>query len=264
MSNTTDHPDHHHRPLAAIILAAGQGTRMESDLPKVAHKVAGKSMVEWVAEASKQVGADPIVIVVGYKREVVEALFENDNSSNIEFVLQEKQLGTANAVDAARETLQHFDGDVLVLCGDGPLIRAETLQTILKRHRDTAAAATLATSTVNDPKGYGRIVRDSKGYFQAIVEQKNLDDSQQNICEINPSYYCFDSRKLFDALTRVERNEVSDEYYVTDVPALLKADNEVVEVIDAVPPQDVLSINTPKQLAEVDVILSARLEGARS
>ncbi|MGI9014755.1 MAG: NTP transferase domain-containing protein [Phycisphaerales bacterium] len=247
------------RPLATVILAAGQGTRMNSDLPKVAHLVADRPMVEWVVDAARAVGSDLIVIVVGYGREVVEKFFENDQD-DIRFALQAQQLGTAHAVESARAHLAEFRGDVLVLCGDGPLIRAATLAKILNRHRTSGAAATLATAVVDDPTGYGRVVRDRDGSFAAIVEHNNASPEQRGIREINPSYYCFESAALFDALPRIDRNELSGEFYLTDVPALLKQDGKRIEVIEAVPAEDVLSINTPEQLAEVDRILCARLE----
>jgi bifunctional UDP-N-acetylglucosamine pyrophosphorylase/glucosamine-1-phosphate N-acetyltransferase len=147
---------------------------------------------------------------------------------------------------------------VIVLAGDGPLIRAQTLKQLLDRHRSTHAMATLATSRIPDPAGYGRIVRDAHGAFSAIVEHKDCTPAQLKINEVNPSYYCFNARAMFDALERVKRNESSGEYYLTDVPALLLSLGRRVEVIDAVPPEDILSINTPEQLAEVDKIFRSR------
>src|SRR5690606_8737652 len=140
--------------------AAGKGTRMRSDLPKVAHPVADQPMVRWVVEACRSVGAAPIVLVVGHGAEAVRAIFLGD-SDDIDFVMQEPQLGTGHAVKQARPVFEQLmDADVLVLCGDGPLIRAETLRTLLNAHRRSGAAATMATSVIPDPAGYGRIVRD--------------------------------------------------------------------------------------------------------
>ena len=149
--------------------------------------------------------------------------------------------------------------DCFVLCGDGPLIRADTLRTLLQRHLATGAAASLATSVVADATGYGRIQRDAAGRFQRIVEQKDATEAQRAIREINPSYYLFRTHDLFDALTRVTNQNASGEYYITDVFELLLKDGKRVEVVDAVPPEDVLSVNTPEQLAEVDAILRRRL-----
>jgi len=251
------------RPLAAIILAAGKGTRMPGDMPKVVYRVADRAMVEWVVDAARSVHANPIVLVVGYKQEQVRALFATPDDGDIRFAVQAEQLGTAHAVHSAVPALDSFDGDVLVLCGDGPLIRAETLQKLISRHRSTGASMTLATSTIDDPTGYGRIVRDASGRFRAIVEQKNATAEQLAIREVNPSYYCFVWRDLARALGEVQPNPRSSEYYITDVPEILQARGQRVEVIEAVPTEDVLSINTEAQLREVDQVLSARLEACR-
>lgn len=248
------------RPLAAIILAAGKGTRMNSDLPKVAHEVAGRPMVCWVVHAVRAAGADPIVLVVGYGSNVIRDIFKGDDD-DLRFVEQTEQLGTGHATLCAEPVLRDFDGDVVVLAGDGPLIRRRTIEAMHCRHVESGAAATLATSIIDDPTGYGRVVRDSNNLFEAIVEQKNATAKQQRIREIYPSYACFRSRELFEMLRRLEPNALSGEYYITDIPAMLREADRAVELIDSVPPEDVLSINTPQQLAEVDHVLRGRLEG---
>jgi len=247
---------------SAIILSAGKGTRMQSDLPKVCHPVGGRPMVCAVVDACLAVGCEKIVAVVGYKHELVrEALAAY--GEKIVFAMQEEQLGTGHAVLCAREAFgEEPEGEIFVLCGDGPLIRAETLRVMLKTHRASQAVATLATSVIEDPSGYGRIVRDADGRFVGIVEQKNATPEQLAIREVNPSYYCFDAVALFGALNDVEVNEVTGEYYITDVPSILMGDGLPVEVIDAVPPEDVLSINTPDHLAEVDRIYRSRVGSA--
>ena len=251
--------------LSAIIMAAGKGTRMQSDLPKVVHEVAGRPMALWVAEACAQAGCGRVVVVVGHRQEDVRAAFEHGWTADaaVEFAVQEPQHGTGHAVRCAEAALgadASAPGHaVFVLAGDGPLIRAETLAQLVETHRETGAAATMATAVLDDPAGYGRIVRGRDGDFEAIVEEKNCDDDQRAIREVNPSYYCFDAPALFDALGRVERNPVSGEYYLTDAPALLLAEGRRVEVVEAVPPEDVLSINTPEQLALVDGVLRRRL-----
>ncbi len=232
---------------------------MGSDLPKVVHQVGGRAMVSIVAEACHAVGCSPIVAVVGHGREHVERVLEGA-SGEIRYALQAEQLGTGHAVLAAEASLTDVspDTDVLVLCGDGPLIREDTIRTLLDTHRTANAAATLATAVVDDPSGYGRIVRDGGGRFARIVEQKNASADELTIREINPSYYCFKLGPLMDALRRVERNPKTGEYYLTDVPALLLAGGARVEVVEAVPAEDVLSINTPEQLAQVDRIYRQR------
>jgi UDP-N-acetylglucosamine diphosphorylase/glucosamine-1-phosphate N-acetyltransferase len=247
------------RPLAAVILAAGKGTRMNGDLPKVACKVAGHPMIRWVVDAVRTIGARPIVLVVGYGAQRVRDVFQGDDGDLV-YVTQEKQLGTGHATACAGQALDGFDGDVLVLAGDGPLIRAGTIRTLVDRHRERGAAVTLATATVQDPTGYGRIVRDPDGRFEAIVEHASATETQLSIREIYPSYACYNAPLLFAMLPKLASDEPSGEYRITDVPALLGADGHRVELVDDFPPQDVLSINTPEQLEQVSVILSRRGE----
>lgn len=261
VTNSSQQDDADSRPLAAIILAAGKGTRMQSDLPKVVHSVAGEPMVRWVVEAVRELGAMPVVLVVGHGQEHVKGIF--DGERGIVFVTQEPQLGTGHAVDQARSIFDDVilsEADIFVLAGDGPLIRSRTLKQLLKVHRSTNAAATLATAVIDDPAGYGRIVRDSNGRFERIVEQKDASEAERAIREVNPSYYCFQAGPLFDCLSRIDNDNASGEYYITDVLALLLADGYRVEVVDAVPPDDILSINTPQQLEEVSRILKSRLD----
>lgn len=255
------------RGLSAIILAAGKGTRMNSDLPKVVHPIGGRAMVCAVVDACIEAGVDHIVVVVGHrKQDVIAALrpYVGTASLRLEFANQDVQSGTGHAVQQARPAFEPImlgrapARDVFVLCGDGPLIRAKTLDAMLARHRSTGAAATLATSVIPDATGYGRIVRDASGRFERIVEHKGATEAQRSIREVNPSYYLFDTRALFDSVARVEPNAASGEYYITDVFQIMLASGQRVEVIDAVPPEDVLSINTPEQLAEVDAIFRSR------
>lgn len=247
--------------LSAVILAAGKGTRMKSDLPKVAHEVAGAPMVLWVARACAEAGCTRIVIVVGYQQETVRRIFASD-ALPVEFVEQDEQLGTGHAVMRAKAALADEASEegnaVFVLAGDGPLISAGTLASIKARHDREGASATMATARIADPSGYGRIVRDESGGFEAIVEEKNASEAQRAITEINPSYYCFDAHHLFRALEKVERNGVSGEYYVTDVPGILCGEGRVVAIADDVPADEVLSINSPEQLRVVDEILTRR------
>lgn len=259
------------RPPIAIILAAGKGTRMQSDLPKVVHLIAGRPMVHCVVDACRAAGCKRIILVVGYKRELVEAAFHGTvglpAGLGVEFAVQEEQLGTGHAVQCCKPLLtaeaMKPGQPVFVLAGDGPLIRAETLRTLLDRHVSSRAYASLATSVIENPAGYGRIVRDAAkdgkpGRFRAIVEHKQCTPEQLAIREVNPSYYCFDCHSLFESLATLKRNEQSGEYYITDIPGMLLSQGKRVEVIDAVPPEDVLSINTPEQLAEVDAIYRSR------
>lgn len=240
-------------------MAAGKGTRMGSeDLPKVLYPVADEPMLWWVIRACQEAGVSRCVVVIGYKGDEVRqslAGFEG-----VDFAEQANPKGTAHAVQVTEPLFADQPAtDLFVLAGDGPLIRSRTLGRLLEVHRRRKASATLATSVIDDPTGYGRIVRAANGSFEAIVEQRDASPEQLQIKEINPSYYCFESTALFSALSEVRPHNEQGEYYVTDVPALLKRQARGVEVIEAVPAADVLSINTPAQLREVDAILRRRL-----
>ena len=255
------------RAPSAIILAAGLGKRMNSDLPKVLHEVGGRPMVCAVVDACREAGCKRIVLVVGHRQELVRALFEGQE--DIEFAVQDQQLGTGHATRCAESLFavekREAGNPVFVLAGDGPLIRARTLGAMLDKHTASGALATLASSVIDDPTGYGRIARDARGNFEAIVEHKDCTPAQLAIREVYPSYAVFDARTLFAELAALRPNQRTGEYFITDVPASLLAKAKRVEVIPAVPPEDVLSINTPDQLAEVDRIYRSRSPGlARS
>ena len=242
---------------AAIILAAGKGTRMKSELPKVAHHAAGAPMVEWVVRAATGAGATRVVLIVGYQQEVVRDLFEGSGHP-IQYAVQDEQLGTGHAALMAETTLAGFDGDVFVLVGDGPLLRSEVLEKVHRAHVESGASATLATAILEDPTGYGRILREADGRFTGIVEQKDATPEQLRVREINPSIYCFRAEALWDALHAIEPSPVTGEYYITDVPALLIEQGDLVQVTPVASAEDALSVNTPEQLAEVDAALRAR------
>jgi len=243
-------------PPAAILLAAGQSKRMRSDLVKVLHEVAGRPMLAWVIDACKAVGCAPVCVVIGHQGEQVRERFGSD--CGIRFVEQKERLGTGHAVAQAGEVMRDVAGDVIVLAGDGPLIRAATLRALLDAHRESGADGSLATSVIENPSGYGRIIRDEKGAFLRIVEEKDATEGERGVCEINPSYYCFRAPVLFDALGKISNENASGEYYLTDVFSVLRSEGKRVTVVDAVPAEDVLSINTQAQLAEVSEIMESR------
>ena len=245
-------------PVDAIIMAAGKGTRMNSELPKVLLDVNGKPMVQWVVDACLEAGCQRVIVVIGFKGEQVKAALSSYDQCL--FVEQAEQLGTGHAVMMAKNLFDPASSrDVFVLGGDGPLIRSSTLDHLLAVHREGHFPATLATAVIDDPSGYGRVIRDSDNTFKAIVEQKDATPEQLAVAEVNPSYYCFASDALFAKLTQIKPNNQQGEYYLTDVPGILKSEGHAVGVVDAVPKDDVLSINTPAQLAEVDRILQKRL-----
>lgn len=257
--------------LPAVVLAAGRGTRMPGDLPKVLHRVAGRPMLLPVIEACHAVPCRPVIVVVGHRQEMVrEAL---NGVGDVVFAVQREQRGTADAVEAAGDLLRQLSlgasgqwpgqaQDVVIVCGDGPLVRADTLRAVIHHHRRTAAACTLATATLEDPAGYGRIVRDAHGRFAGIVEERHATPQQRAIREVNPSYYCFRIADLLTALAEVAPEPISGERYLTAVPALLAARGRQVELVPGIPADEVLSVNTPQDLERVDRVLRGRAGGA--
>jgi len=247
-------------PPQAIILAAGKGKRMAAELgdrPKVLFEVAGRPMVHWVIEACRQAGVARCIVVVGYQAERVRQTLAGE--PDLAFVMQQQQLGTGHAARMAEPLLAGQNVDVFVLAGDGPLNRARTLRPKLEVHRQQRADATLATSVIDDPTGYGRVVREANGSFSAIVEHKDATPQQRAIREVYPSYACFRSNVLFEVLAQLRNNNAQGEYYVTEAPNLLKRQGRKVAILDAVPPEDVLGVNTPAELARVDAILRRRM-----
>jgi len=234
---------------AAVILAAGKGTRMPtSDIPKVMHTVGGKPMVAHVVEAIRGVCDDRVYVVVGYKSEqVVEAL----KDSPVRFVYQREQLGTGHAVVQCEEALDGFSGTVIVLNGDVPCLRAETIENFARFHDSEGAAATVLTALVEVPKGYGRIVRASDGSLLAIVEEKDATREQREIREINSGLFCFEKDKLFEALSTTDRDNAQKEYYLTDVIRVLKRRGEPVRAYRVDDPWEVSGVNTEDELKAV-------------
>ncbi|MDP7005910.1 MAG: NTP transferase domain-containing protein [Phycisphaerales bacterium] len=247
--------EHQNKPLAAIILAAGKGSRMNSDLPKVVHQVAGKPMVRWVVDAVRGAGADRVILVVGHGANIVK---EKLSESGCEYVIQEPQLGTGHAVQVCKETLKDFDGNILILGGDGPLLRSSTINEMVSLQQKTNSSATLATSVIPDPTGYGRILRDDQNKFSAIIEHKNATEEQLKIHEIYPSYAVFKSDILWETLDQLKPNTLTNEYYLTEIPGMLVRSGHNVEIVNSVAPEDILSINTAEQLTEVEEVLLAR------
>ncbi|MBC23109.1 MAG: hypothetical protein CMJ32_04230 [Phycisphaerae bacterium] len=242
---------------AAIILAAGKGTRMKSDLPKVMHEAAGRPIVDWVVAAARASGIEKIVLVIGHGAELVREFYKDDD--DIHWAVQEEQLGTGHAVMSAAGVFDaDREGDILILCGDAPLIRSSTLQTLLLKHHQDKAALTMATSILDDPSGYGRIIRDANGRLDSIVEDRDADPQQKAIREINPGYYCFDGRTLFKSLPLIENDNAKGEYYLTDLVGIYREQGRIIDAVDALEPEDVLAVNDREQLQQVDSILRAR------
>jgi bifunctional UDP-N-acetylglucosamine pyrophosphorylase/glucosamine-1-phosphate N-acetyltransferase len=239
------------KDLAIVILAAGKGTRLKSSLAKVLHRAGGRALVEQVLRACAPLGAKKTVVVVGHQAEQVAAVVEPTGATT---VLQQPQHGTGHAMQVARRALGSAKL-VVVLPGDAPLVRNETLRALVAAHRAGNAAATILSAVVSDPSGYGRIVRKSETQVGAIVEESQLSDEQREINEINSSIYCFTLEKLWPALAQVKPNNKHHELYLTDAIAVLASKGETVLAQIAPDPREVLGCNTRADLAEVDRIL---------
>lgn len=236
------------RNLAAVILAAGKGKRMVTDLPKVLHEFRGRAMIHWVVDSAKSVGADPIAVVVGHRHGLVETALEGSGAM---FAYQPEQLGTAHAVEQTRSHLIDFQGDVLVLSGDVPGISVRTLKSLIKRHRDTGAKGTMLTAEVDQPTGYGRVIKDDSGHLVRVVEEKDAQEHERGIREINSGIYVFDAHALFATLPLIQNNNKQNEYYLPDILYILKEQNQIVTVEKAENFREIQGVNTKEELRRI-------------
>lgn len=239
----------------AVILAAGEGTRMKSKLYKVLHPVCGKSMIRHVVDQTVQLGTDRVVTVVGRGAEAVKA--ELDGS--VEYALQEDQLGTAHAVRQAEPLLGDENGITVVLYGDTPLITKDTIEALIENHENNEAKATILSSIVDDPAGYGRVVRLNDGTFDRVVEDKDASDDEKTIREINTGLYCFDNQSLFKALKQVKNDNVQGEYYLPDVIGILRKEGAPVQAYCTEDYTETLGVNDRVQLAQAENIMRRRI-----
>lgn len=243
----------------AVILAAGEGKRMKSDLPKVLHPAAGEPLLAHVGRAARESGVTRIVVVVGKGSDRVREAFAD---AGWEFVEQPERRGTADAVKRATLHLEGFDGDVLVLAGDVPLLKGSTLSVLRAERRRADAAVSVLTASLPDPKGYGRIVRDASGTFTGIVEEKDATEEQRRIREVNSSLYCFRAADLLFALPLIRDGNAAREFYLTDAIGILRDAGRTVVAVEAAAPDEILGVNDPEQLRHVDGILSRRRAAA--
>jgi bifunctional UDP-N-acetylglucosamine pyrophosphorylase/glucosamine-1-phosphate N-acetyltransferase len=244
-------------PLAAVILAAGQGTRMKSALIKILHPLAGRQMIRHVLLAVQEVGADRVVCVVGYQREQVKDAL--GGLPSVEFAVQEDQRGTGHALKCASPALEGFDGDVLVVCADTPLLTRETLHEVVEVHREHGARATLLVAELPDPTGYGRVVLDSEGGVLRIVEQKDADEPTRRIRLINTGVYCFAWRTVGPLLDRLSADNAQGELYLTDVMEMLAEAGTPARSVLLADPQELMGVNDRAQLAEAEAVLRDRI-----
>lgn len=242
----------------AIILAAGVSKRMNTKLAKVLHEVCGRPLLEYVVEACRGAGVDKMYVVVGFSGSEVRKRFNDQD--DIVWVEQKEQKGTAHAIMCCREHLKDFNGQTLVLCGDGPLIRTETLKVLVEKHSSEHASATLATAVLEDPAGYGRIIRDSYGNIEGIAEHADCSPEQLKIQEVNPSYYLFNNKILFEFVEQVRPDNVKGEFYLTDAVAMIISSGHKVVAITAVRPEEAVSVNSREQLSEAGKIMQRRIQ----
>lgn len=241
--------------LTAVILAAGKGTRMKSKLPKVLHKVGGHPMLEHVMDAAEAAGCRDNVVVIGHGAELVRELV----GDRARIALQAEQLGTGHAVLQAADTLKDFSGTVMILCGDTPLLEADELEKFYAEHVKTGAAATVMSALMDDPFGYGRILRDANGDVAGIVEQKDASEEQKQIKEINTGNYCVEAPLLFEVLRTLGNNNAQGEYYLTDVLAKLRAMGKKVGGVITADSEMIMGVNSRRQLAEAESVMRRRI-----
>lgn len=247
------------RDVAAIILAAGVGKRMRSDLAKVLHLALGRPLLDYVLDAVQGVGARRIIVVVGHQAEKVRSAVAG---RGVEFVLQAEQLGTGHAVRQAEPLLAGHEGDVLVLCGDTPALSSRTLEELYATHSRTGAAATVLTAELDDPTGYGRVLRAPDGSVLRIVEHKDATPEERREREINSGLFAFTARDLFAALSQVDAENAQEEYYLTDTLEILRRMQRRVSAYRCVDRREVLGVNTLEQLREVERFMAERVRGA--
>ncbi len=241
--------------VAAIILAAGKGERMKSELPKVLHKICYRPMLGYVMDLVKELKIRDSVAVLGYKHLEVKKFL----GPGVKTAIQKKILGTGDAVKQALPGLRSFKGTVVVLYGDTPLLKKETIEKLVEHHLDSRAAATLLSAKLEDPSGYGRILRNKYNCLCGIVEEKDCDDFQKEIKEINTGILCFDKNKLAESLKKVRPNNAKKEYYLTDVIDILYKKGELVETVLIPDANEAMGINSRAELAAANKIMQRRI-----
>ena len=237
----------------AIILAAGRGTRMKSETPKVLHKILGKPIIHYVIDSVKGAGVSEMILVAGYGSSLLQKAVED-----VEIVIQKELLGSGDAVMTARKMLKNYSGDVLVVCGDTPLIRPETIKGLIEKHKKSQASATILTAKLSDPTGYGRIARDDEGRVTGIVEQIKASLYEEVIDEINVGTYCFKSADLFETLESVKPDNKKKEIFLTDTISIMKNKGKKIESYLTGDPDEAIGVNTRLDMAESTTILKTR------
>jgi len=245
------------RRFRTVILAAGKGTRMMSDLAKVLHPLCGQPLLSYVLETARLIDSEEIVVIVGHQAGKVEERFKDQG---LIFIEQAQQLGTGHAVLQARGHLEDYDGSILILCGDVPLLRPATLQSLFDRHAATGASVTVLTTRLSDPKGYGRIVKGPDGQIAKIVEERDATEDEKKIDEINSGIYCVESKFLFNALMNLNNDNNQQEYYLTDIIHIACKSGFKAESILVSDYMEVMGINTHEDLNRAGLYLEESLK----
>lgn len=239
--------------LKTLILAAGKGTRMKSDLPKVIHKVCGIPMVKKITDICSTIGSENNILILGHKKEEILKVLED-----VEHVVQAEQLGTGHAVMQAQEKLKDHNGTVMVLCGDTPLLTKKTLENLYKEHKKSGAVTTILTSIYENPFGYGRIVKENDN-VKAIVEEKDATEEERKIQEVNAGVYCFETQELLEALSKITNNNKNGEYYLTDVVGINVSQGKKVKTYILEDNNEILGINSKVELEKANRIMRERI-----
>jgi UDP-N-acetylglucosamine diphosphorylase/glucosamine-1-phosphate N-acetyltransferase len=243
------------KPLAVVILAAGKGTRMQSDMAKVLHPLCGKPLVAWAIEAAQTLSPERIVVIVGHQAKSVQSEIESRFSGqNIEFALQSQMLGTGHAVQQAEPLLRDFDGEILVTCGDVPLLSGETMRELVEKKHEQNAAASMLIGRLDEAGSYGRVKCDEDGTVHEIIEAKDADDEQLALRTVNSGTYCFEASKMWPQIGMLDKDNASGELYLTDVIGFLTSAGERVAGV-FISEREMTGINTRQQLEELEFML---------
>jgi len=239
--------------IAVIILAAGKGTRMKSDKAKVLHELIGKPMINYVVETASKVAGDNIVVVVGHQRqEVKDAVLL---TANARFALQEEQKGTGHAVHCALPEIDSSIDDIVILCGDVPLISSDTINNLIDKHKKENAVVTVLAVNVKNPKGYGRMITDESGSVLKIVEEADANDNEKSICLINSGIYCVEKNFLFQSIAKIKDCNAQNEFYLTDIVGIASLDNKRVSLFEGPSTDEVIGVNTCDDLDNAQQLL---------
>ncbi|MGB2697101.1 MAG: NTP transferase domain-containing protein [Candidatus Zixiibacteriota bacterium] len=239
--------------VAAVILAAGKGKRMKSDIPKVLHTVGGRPIMEYVINTVKSLGIKKVVVVVGHKGEMVADFLK---PYQIDLVWQKELLGTGHALAQTKSVLSGFRGTILVLCGDVPFLSTQTIKELIQTYRRTDASATVLTAVLEYPQGYGRVIRSPDDFVEKIVEDKDATPEERREKEINTGTFCFDSGLIFSVLDQVKRGNQQGEYYLTDVVKIMRKNNRKVSAFKASNFKETMGINSLEQLQQMERLLA--------